>query len=298
MLYIILPVHNRKETTKTFLGCLKRQTFQDFQIILIDDGSVDGTDKMVHSFYPESKIIYGDGTLWWGGSLQKSYDYLKHLNINRSDNVLIMNDDTTFGKNFLETGESILSRLNKVILKSWVIDKYSKMKCDGYIYANKKKFTFTQVSSSHLSNCTSTRGLFMNAKEFISLGGFVPEKLPHYLSDYEFTCRASKNGYKIICDDKLQLISDSKQTGFHVITYNSLFDFLKQYLSIKCPSNPKYLINFVVITADSLIVKFIQISLILVKSLMKIFLAFIFLFFSKKINVGNFYSNFKKNEQS
>lgn len=69
MLYIILPVNNRKETTKTFFDCLKRQTFQDFQIILIDDGSVDGTDKMVHSFYPESKIIYGEGTLWWAGSL-------------------------------------------------------------------------------------------------------------------------------------------------------------------------------------------------------------------------------------
>lgn len=249
---------------------------------------------MVHSFYPESKIIYGDGTLGWGGSLQKSYDYLKHLNINRSDSVLIMNVDTTFDKNFLETGVSILSHLNKVILKSWVVDKYSKIKGDGYIYADKKKFTFTQVPSSHLSNCASTRGLFMNAKEFMSLGGFVPDKLPHYFSDYEFTYRATKKGYKIICDDKLQLISDSKQTGLHVITYNSLIDFLKQYFSIKCPTNPKYLINFVLINADSLIVKFIQIPLILVKSLMKILLAFVFLFFSKKINVSNFYSNFKK----
>ena len=51
----------------------------------------------------------------------------------------------------------------------------------------------------------------MNAKEFKNLSEFVSDKLPHYLSDYVSICRASKKRYKIICDDKLQLLSDSKQ---------------------------------------------------------------------------------------
>ncbi|MCK5537931.1 MAG: glycosyltransferase family 2 protein, partial [Bacteroidales bacterium] len=39
MIYIILPVHNRKKITEKFIKCLVKQTYQDFKLILVDDGS-------------------------------------------------------------------------------------------------------------------------------------------------------------------------------------------------------------------------------------------------------------------
>ena len=46
-LYILLPVHNRCDITREFIDCLKAQTFQDYHLVLIDDGSTDGTEQMV-----------------------------------------------------------------------------------------------------------------------------------------------------------------------------------------------------------------------------------------------------------
>jgi GT2 family glycosyltransferase len=294
MLYILLPVHNRKKTTKLFLDCLKKQTFQNFQIILIDDGSTDDTDKLVLSYYPYTKILYGDGNLWWAGSLQKAFDYLLTISTSNQDTILIINDDTVFDKNYLKYGVSLLSKLNKVMLKSWVEDVHTNKIGDGYIYANIKKFTFSETKNINLCNCSSTRGLFIKAKDFFDLNGFMPDKLPHYFSDYEFTYRAYKHNYKIICDDQLKLISDSQNSGFHIIRYKSFLDFIKQYFSIKCPANPKYQVRFVLLVSNTLKSKFFNITSILIKAFAKIIFAFIFLFFNKSLNVSNFQMNFKK----
>ena len=70
MIYIILPVHNRKVTTEKFIKSLVAQTYKEFKLILVDDGSTDGTDKMVLSYIPDGIILKGDGNLWWAGGLQ------------------------------------------------------------------------------------------------------------------------------------------------------------------------------------------------------------------------------------
>ena len=70
---IILPVHNRFKTTENFIRHLLKQDYDNYHLILIDDGSTDGTSEMVLSLMPAAKIIKGDGSLWWGGALQEGY---------------------------------------------------------------------------------------------------------------------------------------------------------------------------------------------------------------------------------
>ena len=69
-IYILLPVHNRKEITRGFVECLKAQTFQDYRLVLIDDGSNDGTADMVKESIPSVTVLRGIGDWWWAGSLQ------------------------------------------------------------------------------------------------------------------------------------------------------------------------------------------------------------------------------------
>ena len=68
-LYILLPVHNRRETTRRFLECLRAQTFQDYHLLLIDDGSTDGTAEMAREFISTLTVLGGSGDWWWAGSL-------------------------------------------------------------------------------------------------------------------------------------------------------------------------------------------------------------------------------------
>jgi GT2 family glycosyltransferase len=294
MLYILLPVHNRREITQRFLECLKRQTLQDFQLVLIDDGSTDDTDKMVVELLPETKIIYGNGNLWWAGGLQKGYELLSTMDLSPTDAVLLINDDTEFENDFLQIAMNILGRKRNVALKAWSVDKYSGERGDGYIVANLGNYTFNSTDNEKLANCTSTRGLFIGAKEFIDIGGFVPNKLPHYLSDYEFTIRAFNKGYKIYCDDRLGLISDSKESGHHIIEYQTFGEFMDKFFSIKCPANPKYLINFVRLTSSNIFTTAFNIVKIILKAVVKILVAFIFSFGRKSVDVSRFSSNFTK----
>jgi len=72
LVYTIIPVHNRKEFTRNCLRSLQRQTVSDrLRIIVVDDGSEDGTDEMLAAEFPEVIVLRGDGNLFWTAAKQK-----------------------------------------------------------------------------------------------------------------------------------------------------------------------------------------------------------------------------------
>jgi GT2 family glycosyltransferase len=100
-IYILLPVHDRCEITRRFIVCLKAQTYLNYHLILIDDGSTDGTAEMVGEMIPLLTILRGKGDWWWAGSLQRGYEWLKsNSEVSSQDCVLIINDDTEFESDF------------------------------------------------------------------------------------------------------------------------------------------------------------------------------------------------------
>src|SRR4030042_66268 len=115
-LYILLPVHNRRNITANFIDHLLNQSFQDFHLLLIDDGSTDNTVEYVKEKIDPDKltVIQGKGNWWWAGSLQQGYKWFNsnERTINVNDFVLIINDDTTFENNFLQKGIELLSTLD------------------------------------------------------------------------------------------------------------------------------------------------------------------------------------------
>src|SRR5690242_9998065 len=121
MVYILLPVFNRKEITVKFLDFLKRQTYKDFTLVLIDDGN-DGTAEAVLEKMPEAIILKGKGKWWWGGSLHQGYKWLKNEKKSADDLVVIMNNDVIIKDDFLATGVSLMKDNKKTLLLAAAYD--------------------------------------------------------------------------------------------------------------------------------------------------------------------------------
>lgn len=58
MISVIIPTYNRKELLPRAVNSILAQTMQDFEIIIADDGSTDGTEAMVRERYHDARIRY------------------------------------------------------------------------------------------------------------------------------------------------------------------------------------------------------------------------------------------------
>lgn len=68
----IIPVHNRRETTRACLRALQADdVFNWADIVVVDDGSTDGTAKMIAEEFPAARVVTGDGNLWWTGAIAR-----------------------------------------------------------------------------------------------------------------------------------------------------------------------------------------------------------------------------------
>src|SRR5258705_1835881 len=90
-IYIIIPVHNRKEFTRNCLYSLERQTRPCHQIIVVDDGSTDGTSEMLAKEFPGVIVLSGDGSLFWTAAINLGVRLALTLG---AEYVLTLNNDT------------------------------------------------------------------------------------------------------------------------------------------------------------------------------------------------------------
>jgi len=79
MISIVLPVYNQIEWIRETLKCIQTQTYHDFELIIVDDGSTDGSSEVLKEFSTsDSRVHYyykeNGGT---GSALNLGFSYAK-----------------------------------------------------------------------------------------------------------------------------------------------------------------------------------------------------------------------------
>jgi len=54
---VIVPTYNRRETIRAAIASVQRQTFQDWELIVVDDGSTDDTASLIEGSDPRLVLI-------------------------------------------------------------------------------------------------------------------------------------------------------------------------------------------------------------------------------------------------
>jgi GT2 family glycosyltransferase len=219
--------------------------------LLIDDGSTDGTDEMVKAKVKNLSVIKGKGDWWWAGSLQQGIFWLKKHG-SADSLVLSINDDVCFEPVYLEKACQVMENKKKVLMLSR--NKYqNRIEIhETGVHANLRGLTFKVTKNPEMINCLSTKGLFLHYADLLAIGDFYPVLLPHYLSDYEFTIRAYKKGFKCETSADLLIEPNEETTGYHKINEKSFLDFLKKFFSKKSASNPLYWCSFSMLVSEPL----------------------------------------------
>lgn len=89
--YIVIPVHNRKVTTLNCLDHLQKNgDLDECQVVIVDDGSTDGTTEAISSRYPGIIVLAGNGDLWWTGGIAMGMEYAHDQG---AEFIIWLNDD-------------------------------------------------------------------------------------------------------------------------------------------------------------------------------------------------------------
>lgn len=75
---VIVPLYNREAFLPQLLRTLESQTFKEFEVILIDDGSSDGTHAWIEKYFRESVLTYQYVYQDNGGPYKARNNGLKH----------------------------------------------------------------------------------------------------------------------------------------------------------------------------------------------------------------------------
>lgn len=245
MIHIITAVYNRKAITEKFVNLLLNQKYKDIHLILVDDGSSDGTAEMVREKMPTCTVIKGNGKLWWGGALHKAYKWVRtNLADKHNDYVMISNDDVYFEENYLEIAMKHLREFPEMLVTGEGYSKNSGKQLDGTFkvdYSKKWDENKYEFSHNRIGDCASTRSIFVSVDNFIKIGGFHPWLLPHYGADYEWTMRAAHKGFSIISFEDLKYYFDENTTGDNF--YDKLT--IRKVFGKRSVTNPIYKYSFI-----------------------------------------------------
>lgn len=239
---IVTPVHNRREETLQCLRSLARldKTGLQVHIIIVDDGSTDGTAEAVHREFPDVQVIHGDGNLWYtAGANRGLAAALEH----DPDYILSINNDSVFDEKCLVRMVECAERHPRSIVGALLLDWSMPHK----VFQVSPKWVLSRGGYRHwfhqtvwtvpdrpweveliVGNCV----LFPAAA--VREAGLMDEKHLVQYGDAEYTPRMRRRGWRLLIEPRARTFCkpNDPATGFRRMP------FAKKFRQLFAPVSP------------------------------------------------------------
>lgn len=85
---VVIPNWNGKHLLKICLDSLQKQSLKDFETIIVDNGSVDGSVSFIEKFYPKVRLIKLTSNLGFAPAVNCG------INLSKGEYIVLLNNDT------------------------------------------------------------------------------------------------------------------------------------------------------------------------------------------------------------
>lgn len=199
-IYVVTPTYNRWETARVSLSHLLQSDYQNFKIVLVEDGCTDGTAEKCKAEFPEIDIVHGDGNLWWSGSTNFGTRYALEQG---ADAVLWLNDDIRVGP---QTLTHLVNSLKRNGEKSVVCARIMRPGELGEWrgdpppwHPQVREWVMPELPANGdlaIEHPPGGQGVLIPSDCFREIGFLDRERFPMNWADHNFHYRAMKAGYK------------------------------------------------------------------------------------------------------
>jgi len=203
---VVTSVYNGEEYLEECVDSILNQTFQNFEYIILNNGSTDGTARILQRYTdPRLRIIHQENL-----GISKSLN--KGINLSNSDLIARLDADDFSSPQRLEKQVTFMEKHPEIVLcgSRWlelVGEKLSKQIVD---------FVETDQAikkSMSLFNPFSHSGVIFRKKTFITAEGYS-ERFK-YSQDYDLWLRMLAFGKTLILKEELAVVRMSEQSESH-----------------------------------------------------------------------------------
>ena len=248
---IILPVYNHLDYTRITLselsGLIHDISDHKFHIVLVDDGSVDGTDEWVRVNYPEAIVLKGSGSLWWSGAVNLGVRYA--LENTKTEYIILWNNDIHTDRLYFQHLLKILPEVppgtivgSKIFVAEqpdviWSMGGFFNPKNGQYGMYGYFEKDAPEYDSIRTVDWLTGMGTVIPRKAIEEIGYWDNNNYPQYHGDSDFTYRAKLKGYHLMVYPALKMYNSIKNSGIeHEGKFKNLFRLLTD---IRSKSNLK-----------------------------------------------------------
>ena len=231
---VVIPNYNGKKYLDDCLKSLKKQSYQEFKVIIVDNGSTDGSQDYIKKKYPQVELI----------ELSENTGFANAANVgikaSDSEYVFLLNNDTMCDENALENLIRVMENKKKLfsaqakmlqMKEPHNIDDSGDLYCAlGWAFSPGK-----DADNNHFSRresiTSACAGAAIYRKEYFDKVGYFDKEHFCYLEDVDIGYRARLKGFANVMEPTAIVYhvgsasSGSRYNAFKVelATANNLF---------------------------------------------------------------------------
>lgn len=241
---IVLNWNNYKDT-KECLESLARISYPNYEIIVVDNGSMDGSTKRIQKEFPRNIYIYNNSNLGFTGGNNVGMKYVVKRG---TDYIFWINNDMVVDKGFLEPLVQAMEseRAGLVGPATYYYDQREKIYSAGeYLNFFKTRLKKYKVAGK-FRQVDALGGAFLIKKEVIDKIGYFYEPYFLNLEETDYCFQARKAGFKIFFEPKSKIWHKVGTTVRKILDTATYYYYRNKLLFIKrnAPFYLKYPLYF------------------------------------------------------